>query len=71
MTAEHDVPTPEEDAYAMYEALTDPRDEDLIRFFAAQGEPVGHLWAERRRELDELRPQLGLGDKVAEQEAER
>jgi hypothetical protein len=67
----HDVPTAEEVAYAMYEALTDPMDEAILRLQEAEGQPVGHLWEQRRRELDELRPLLGLGDQVAEVEAER
>jgi hypothetical protein len=71
MTDESSVPTPEEDAYAMYEALTDARDEAELLAQEAEGQPVGDVWEERRRELDELRPLLGLGDLVAEQEAER
>jgi hypothetical protein len=71
MTDESRVPSPEEDAYAMYEALTDPRDEAELLAQEAEGQPVGDVWKARRRELEELCPQLGLGDLVAEQEVER
>ncbi len=71
MTDEYDVPTPEDDAYAMYEALTDQRDEAELLAAEAEGQPVSNVWEQRRRELDELRPLLGLGGQVMEQEAER
>ncbi len=70
MTDDRDLPTPEEDAYAMYEALTDPRDEAELLAQEAEGQPVGDVWKARRGELEQLGPQLGLGDQVAELEAE-
>ncbi len=68
----YDLPTPEEDAYAMYEALTDARDEAELLAQEAEGQPVRDQWEDRRRELDELRPLLTGGRlPAAELEAER
>ena len=71
MTDERGGRTPEEDAYAMYEALTDPRDEAELLAQEVEGQPVGDVWEARREELTQLRAELGLGDLVVEQEAER
>ena len=71
MTVERGGQTPEEDAYAMYEALTDPRDEAELLDQEAEGQPVGDVWAARSQELAQLHAELGLGDLVVEQEAER
>ncbi len=72
MTHECDIPTPEAEAYAMYEALIDPRDEAELLAQEAEGQPVRDQWEDRRRELDELRPLLTGGRRpAAEPEAER
>jgi hypothetical protein len=71
MTDEGDVVTPEDDAYAMYEALTDPGDEAELLDQEAEGQPIGDVWRERQQELRELLTEMELGDQVAEQEAER
>ena len=78
MTSERDVPTPEEDVYALYEALTDARDEAELLAQEAEGQPIGDEWEARRRELETLRRTLGLPStrvqergRMAEQEAER
>jgi hypothetical protein len=64
-------PTPQEQAYAMYEALTDRFDEAVLDSQEAEGQPVGDVREQRRRELEELRPPLGLGERTDEHEAER
>ena len=67
----YDLPTPEEDAYTMYEALIDPRDEAELLAQEAEGQPVQDQWQDRRRELDELRPVLTGSRPAAEMEADR
>ncbi len=57
-SGEDGVPSPEEAAYAMYEALTDPFDEAVLRSQEAEGQSVAQGWAERSRELAALRPVL-------------
>ncbi|HXM57238.1 MAG TPA: hypothetical protein VOB72_17695, partial [Candidatus Dormibacteraeota bacterium] len=47
-------------AYEMYLALTDPQDEAILRAQEAEGQPVSHIREQRQRELDALRPELGL-----------
>jgi hypothetical protein len=71
VTFERGGQTPEDDAYSMYEALTDPRDEAELLAQEAEGQPVIEVWAARSQELAQLRAELGLGDQVVEQEAER
>jgi hypothetical protein len=71
VTNDGDQPTPEELAYVLYEGLIDPLDEANLRAQEAEGQPVGHLREQRRRELAELLPALGLGDHVADLEAAR
>ena len=74
MTEVRDVPTPEEDAYARYLAVTDALDEAILLAQEADGQRVDDELRARRRELEELRAELGLprtGDQVAELETER
>ena len=71
MTNHLDELTSEDDAHAMYEALTDPRDEAELLDQEAEGQPVGDVWRQRQRELHELVAGMGLSDQVAEREAER
>jgi hypothetical protein len=71
MTDQGDVFTPEDDAYAMYQALTDPRDEAELIDHEAGGQPVADVWRERQEELRELLAEMDLGDHIAEREAER
>ncbi len=72
MTSERDIPTPESEAYAMYEALIDARDEAELLAQEAKGQPVRDQWEDRGRELDEPRPLLTGGrPQGAEREAER
>jgi hypothetical protein len=71
MTGEGDVVSPEDDAYATYEALNDPRDEAELLDQEAEGQSVGDVWHQRQRELREVLAEMGFGDEVAEREAER
>jgi hypothetical protein len=71
MTDEGDKATTEADAYSMYAALTDPRDEAALLDQETEGQPVGDVWRARQQELRELLAEMGLGDQVAEREAER
>ena len=71
MADEGDVVTRDDHAYEMYEALNDPRDEAELLDQEAEGQPVGDVWRERQQELRELLAEMGLGDQVAEREAER
>ncbi len=70
MTEDRDIPSPQEDAYAMYEALTDQCDAAELLAQEAEGQPVGDVWEERRRELDELRPLLTGGRQRVDAEPE-
>jgi hypothetical protein len=56
--SEDTTPTPEELAYDMYEALTDPFDAAVLEQQLAEGQPVEAELRERQRELEELRPLL-------------
>jgi len=71
MTDECHEHTTEDDAYVMYEALIDPLDEAELLDQEAEGQPVGDVWRQRQEELRELLAEMGLGDQVAQREAER
>jgi hypothetical protein len=71
MAEEGDVANTEDDAYATFEALIDPRDEAELLDQEAEGQSVGDVWHERQRELREVLAEMGFGDQVAEREAER
>jgi hypothetical protein len=58
-------------AYEMYLALTDPHDEAILQAQEAEGQPVSHIREQRQRELDALRPELGLENGSPDQEPDR
>jgi hypothetical protein len=67
---ELDRPSQEEQAYSMHEALTDAFDEAVLRDQEAEGQPVGHLWAERGQELADVQAIL-FGSRETGDEAGR
>jgi len=71
MTDEYHEHTTDDDAYVMYEALIDPLDEAELLDQEAEGQPVGDVWRQRQEELRELLAEMGVGDQVAQREAER